>query len=69
VRKGDLVDLILRHESGDLDSDETLDLFAELIRTGTAWSLQGSYGRTAHALIDAGYLSPDGEVLRRPSDD
>ena len=27
----------------------------ELITSGMAWKMQGSYGRTANALIDAGY--------------
>ena len=39
---------------------EILQLFSELINNGMAWTLQGSYGRTASALIDAGYISEDG---------
>lgn len=59
----DLVGAIIEYESGDLDDEGTLRLFGELIKSGQAWILQGHYGRTAKALIDAGLISPDGEVL------
>lgn len=58
----DIVSMIMDYEAGDLDDQGTLELFAELIRTGMAWSLQGHYGRMASALIDAGYITPDGEL-------
>ena len=29
-----------------------------------AWNLQGAYGRMAGALIDRGYLSNTGEILK-----
>lgn len=60
---GDLVGKIIAYESGELDDAGTLELFGELIASGQAWQLQGSYGRTAAALIDAGLISPEGEVL------
>ena len=45
-------------------SDEGfITLFSELVRTGRAWSLQGFYGRTAAALIDAGVLDKKGNIL------
>lgn len=53
-----LVTEIMAYEQGDLDDDATLELFQHLVDTGLAWSLQGHYGRTAAALIDAGYLTP-----------
>ena len=57
------VEQIIAFEAGELDNDETLELFADLVRTGMAWQLQGSYGRTAAALIDGGFISPEGQVL------
>ena len=44
-------------ESGELDREETIELFQHLIKTGLAWKLQGSYGRTAQALIQAGEIT------------
>lgn len=50
----DQVSQIMAFESGELDEDETIELFQHLIDTGLAWQLQGSYGRTAAALISNG---------------
>lgn len=49
------IDKIMAYENGDLDEESTITLFQELINSGLAWSLQGHYGRTAKALIEAGY--------------
>jgi hypothetical protein len=46
---------IVAYEQGELNDDETVELFQGLIDSGLAWSLQGSYGRTANALIEGGY--------------
>lgn len=59
------VDKIVAYEAGKLDFSGVLDLFSELIRDGTAWGLQGSYGRRANELIEDGYLDTDGTVLTR----
>lgn len=59
----DLTDQIIAYESGELDFDDTLALFGELVATGKAWELQGHYGRVAAALILSGYLATDGSVL------
>ena len=59
----DLTDKIIDFECGLLDDTGVLELFAELISNGMAWKLQGSYGRTASALIDAGYISEDGKHI------
>ena len=56
------IDLIIAYEEGELSDFETVNLFADLVRTGLAWSLQGHYGRVAHALIEAGYLDHEGNV-------
>ena len=51
----DQVSQIMAFESGELDADQTIELFQSLIDSGLAWQLQGSYGRMAAALIDNGY--------------
>jgi len=58
-----MIDRIMAFESGELGFEETINLFSELIKTGMAWSLQGSYGRGAKSLIEQGYISSTGEVL------
>lgn len=58
----DLTEKIIAYECGDMDDTGMLELFAELISNGMAWTLQGSYGRTASALIDAGYIDTDGNI-------
>ena len=57
-----LTDRIIAFEQGELGNAGIIDLFAELIRSGQAWSLQGTYGRTARTLIEAGYITPDGTI-------
>lgn len=51
----DLVDAIIRYEGGEMDEEEMIELFQHLIDNGMAWTLQGHYGRTAMALIQAGH--------------
>ena len=58
-----ITDQIIAYEMGDLTDEQTLDLFADLIRTGMAWSLQGHYGRIASSLIKQGIISKDGEEI------
>lgn len=57
-----LVDSIISFEAGELDIGDTLELFSELICSGMAWRLQGSYGRAAHSLIERGVISREGEI-------
>lgn len=62
------LDLILQHEDGTLGVADTVHLFAELIRTGQAWSLQGSYGRAAKGFIERGVITPEGAITARASE-
>jgi hypothetical protein len=56
------IDTMMAYESGELNDADTITFFADLVKTKMAWSLQGSYGRMASAMIDAGFISPEGEV-------
>lgn len=49
-----MLNQIIAYEAGELSEDEIIELFQELIDSGLAWTLQGHYGRTAVALIEAG---------------
>jgi hypothetical protein len=52
----DRVDKIIAFETGEMDENELIEFFQELVNDGMAWQLQGFYGRTAQALIEAGYV-------------
>jgi len=55
----DLVGRLMAYEAGEMATeDEVLDFFQDLVDTGLAWQLQGGYGRTAAALIEAGHIEP-----------
>lgn len=57
VKSGyDVTVAIIAYEQGELSEEQTVRLFQHLVDTGFAWKLQGSYGRTAQALIDAGQV-------------
>lgn len=51
------LDFIMAYEAGELDEDQIVAGFQQLIDSGLVWQLQGHYGRTAKALIDAGYCT------------
>ncbi len=45
---------IIDFENGEMDEDQMAEFFQGMINTGIVWKLQGIYGRTAVALIEAG---------------
>lgn len=53
---------IIAYESGELTDQEVVYFFAELVKSGLAWNLQGHYGRTASALIEHGLIDEQGNV-------
>lgn len=53
-----LTSRIIAYEDGELyDFNDVRDLFQDLINTGMAWTLQGSYGRMAMHFIESGYCT------------
>jgi len=59
----DLVDRIIAYEEDRQSEADDIRLFSELVKTGKAWVLQGHYGRTATAYIQAGVLDAKGNIL------
>jgi hypothetical protein len=61
----DFLDQMMDYEMGLLNDYDTLKMFSGLVESGTVWSLQGHYGRTATALIEDGWLNKQGEILKK----
>lgn len=59
------VDDIMSYEQGDMSEDDTVTFFQGLIDSGMAWKLQGSYGRTAQSLIEAGVCHAAGSTAKK----
>lgn len=63
VTVSNLVDYVMEYEGGTISPENMVRMFSYLIKTGQAWSLQGSlYGRPARDLIEAGVINRDGKI-------
>jgi hypothetical protein len=51
---------IMAFEEGEMEFDEVVEFFQEMIDTGVVWQLQGFYGRTAMQLIEEGHCVAPG---------
>lgn len=52
----DIVGQVVAYEAGELTEEEAIEFFQQIVDNGLVWTLQGSYGRTAQRLIDAGLV-------------
>ncbi len=52
-----LISSIIEYENGELTDEEVIEFFQELVDSGLAWTLQGSYGRMAEYLISIGEVA------------
>lgn len=58
-----MIEQIIAYEQGMLSEVDEVKLFSELVKSGSAWSLQGFYGRNAASLIQNGVLDRSGNIL------
>lgn len=52
----DVFEAMMEYEDGRSDEGKTKQLFQHLVDSGQAWSLQGSYGRAANAMLESGFI-------------
>jgi len=51
-----IVDKMIAYEGGDMNEEEAVDFFQELLDKRLIGSLQGSYQRTAATLLELGHI-------------
>ena len=56
-RMKELTQRIVEYEKGELNEQQTIELFQELVDSGIVWDLQGHYGRLAYQLMEAGLIT------------
>lgn len=56
------IDKIMAYENGEMDMQDMIDMFQEMITDKSVWTLQGSYGRMAANLIKEGYCTLPAEM-------
>ena len=52
----DIIDKIMEYENDEMNEAEVIEFFQYLVDENILSALQGSYQRTAAALIEAGYI-------------
>jgi len=61
----DIVDAVMELESGEeIGARRALELYSIIIKSGGLHGLQGTYGRAINALIKAGWLDQEGNILK-----
>lgn len=58
----DILNEIIEYEEGKMDDEGIINLFSHLIKNGMAWTLQGSYERTAAWFIEQGLIDSKGNI-------
>ena len=64
----DITSRIIAFEEGTMDDAAVLELFSDLVKSGTVWELQGSYGRFAKQLIESDFLTEGGDITEKGRD-
>ena len=50
------IDDIMAFEGGEMSEKDMIKMFQRMVNTGAVWKLQGSYGRQAQSLLEAGLI-------------